>query len=382
MFPPAFSVPVPPAGIKTCSGETVAQCMISDSEFRGPDEQRLYRSQRLGQPGSRRHPPGILVADPPANLSFGVRTPDQESSVAQCLQFEPRIASRGYEQLQATQESMYHRHKQKLGQVPDSTAEIPPDLLRRGFGLSTRFGESAGAIIQRTRQSLPNDVTLHPAYQTNRNYDWRRSGINPLTHTFGIKGSGNIDHLSEVLAPRSETHIVSTTVDRVEHGALVRDPDPIDPKPRLLDRTMVASQLSPHRDPATLPPAGVGGRTSEFTVGDAIAGMGTMRALDRDYEATPKDYNPADNVTHGIATKPNPFPTPIRGPGKYAHLGLADEDFLMLRDREHIVPVMVQALGLAEEEAVAIFERVAKEMRRSSISVAEFYDAFRAADNV
>jgi hypothetical protein len=382
MFPVRFAAPVPRAGIKTSTGESVAQCMISDSEFRGPDAQVLYRSHRLGDPGLRLHPPGVFIPDPPANLSFGIHTPEHSATATECLHFDPPFTSAGYEQLRATQESTYHRHKQRLGQVPAPTSDIPPDLLRRGFGMSTRFGESVGAIVQQTHQSVPDDVTLRPGYQTNRNYDWHRSGINPLIHTFGRKGSGNIDRVAEVFAPNDETHIVATAVDRVGHGALVRDPDPIDPKPRLLARTMVASQLVPRTDPAALPPAGLGGQVSEFTVGDTITGMGTMEAFDRDYEATPKGYNPADELRHGLPTKPNPFPTPLRGPGKYAHLRLADEEFLLLRDKDHIVPVMVQALGLTEEEATRIFDRVAEDMQRPNISVAEFYHAFRAAESV
>jgi hypothetical protein len=249
--------------------------------------------------------------------------------------------------------------------------------MHRGFGVSTQIGEPVSSIVQQTRQSLPSDVTLHPGFQTNRNYDWRRAGINPLTQYFGIKSTGNIDHLNAMFEPDHTTHIVSTAVDRADHSSIVPEPDPLDPKPQILARTMLASELNPKKDPAALPPAGVCSQTGEFTIGDAIAGMGTMGIIDRDYRRIQRKGGMIESMTHGIPTKTNPFQNPITGPARYAELGLSDEDFLLLRDRAHVVPIMVKALGLEEDKAGTVFDRVARRLGRETISLSEFYDDFR-----
>jgi hypothetical protein len=145
----------------------------------------------------------------------------------------------------------------------------------------------------------------------------------------------------------------------------------------MLARTMLAAQLIPKRDPAAMAPAGVASRATEFTVGDTIAGMGSMDAFDRDHQRRPRKVSMAERITHGLPTKPNPFKSPIAGPGKYAHLGMSDEDFVRLRDRGHIVSVMVRVLAIGEEEAESVFDRVAERVGRDTISAAEFYDEFR-----
>jgi hypothetical protein len=71
------------------------------------------------------------------------------------------------------------------------------------------------------------------------------------------------------------------------------------------------------------------------------------------------------------------FKGPPAGRGKYAHLGFENEEFLRLRDRTHIVPVMVEALEFGETEVEALFDRVADRFGRDTISAAEFYDEFR-----
>jgi hypothetical protein len=221
---------------------------------------------------------------------------------------------------------------------------------------------------------------MRAAYQTNRNYNWASSGINPLTHTFGIRGSGNIDQVAGAMQTDTTTHLVTTAVDRADHGSIIPDPDPLDPRPRLMERTMVSSQLRPKPDPAQLPPAGVVSKASEFNIGDTFAGMGTMTSFDRDYLTVPREYHREELLTHGISTKPNAFPNPLHGPGRYVALGLSDEDFAMLRDKEHIVPVMVSALDLSDEEAGAIFDRCAERLGRDKISVSEFHEAFKAGE--
>jgi hypothetical protein len=272
---------------------------------------------------------------------------------------------------------MYHRNKHRVGHIPESSTQIPAALLGRGFGISTKMNEPVGAIVQQTQQNLPNDVTLHCGYQTNRSYDWRRAGINPLTHRFGIKSTGNADHLNAVFEPEHTTYIVATAVDRAGGGATVPDPDPHDPKPRILARTMLASQINPKKDPAERPPAGVTLHADEFTIGDTIASMGGMDAFDRDHLKRPKKVCMAERIVHGMPTKPNPFKNPLAGPGKFADLGLSDEEFLRLRDKDHVVPVMAKALDLGEEEAGVIFDRVAARVGRESLSVSEFYGEVR-----
>jgi hypothetical protein len=375
MFPPRFTAPVPAAGIKTQGGETVAQCMIYDSEYRGPDHQLLYRQPNLTEPGDHSHLPGIpaTVADP--SISFGKPTTAQNSTAAECLAIDPPHQTPSFASLHTSQESLYHRSRQRLGQSTDGVAQIPGPLIRRGFGISTQLGEPVGAIVQRTRQSLPDDVTLHPGYQTNRNYDWRGARLNPLTYTFGIKSTGNVDHLNAVFAPDHATYVVPLAVERASQGATVPDPDPLDPRPRLLARTMLSGQLNPRPDPAALPPAGVGSQSSEFTIGDTIAGMGQMDAFTGE---RPRRHSLADAIAHGVPTKPNPFKNPLAGPGKYASLGLSDEDFLKLREKGQLTRVMASALGMEEEEAGVVFDRVAARVGRKMISVAEFYDDVRA----
>jgi hypothetical protein len=65
------------------------------------------------------------------------------------------------------------------------------------------------------------------------------------------------------------------------------------------------------------------------------------------------------------------------GPGKYSSLGLTDEDFLKLRPRAQVIPVMVTALALPEQEAGKIFDAVARNEGRNEISVAEFHNEFK-----
>lgn len=381
MFPRNYASKVPPAGIKTHGGDSVKDCLTCDDEYHGPDTQTLYRHRWLGDPGQRLHTPGIYNPDPPANISFGIRTPGQNSTTCECVHTEPVNTTQSYLKYMDKQEEGYLRSKHKLGHVPDGVAQIPDELMKKGFGISTKFGESAGDIIQKTNQGLPSDITLQTGYQTNRHYNWNRTGINPITYTFGIKGESEIDHVTAVMNYDSSTKIVPTAVDRADHNEIVPDPDPIDPRPRTIMRTMVSSQLKDMRDPSERPPAGVSTRASEFTIGDTFAGMGTMDSYDPDYHPMPRDYHPEDDMVHGVPTKPNPFPNPLRGPGKYINLGLSDEDFLLLRDRAHVVPVMVQALCLSQEEADKMFDTVSSRLNRDKISISEFYDYYRTLSN-
>jgi hypothetical protein len=105
--------------------------------------------------------------------------------------------------------------------------------------------------------------------------------------------------------------------------------------------------------------------------------MGAMSAFDKDYAVKPRGFNLADEIVHGIRTVPNPFPNPLKGPGVYSDLGLSDEDLMKLRDRVHVIPVMVNALGLSEEVAGEIFDDVAHDQNRELISVIEFLQAYR-----
>jgi hypothetical protein len=141
---------------------------------------------------------------------------------------------------------------------------------------------------------------------------------------------------------------------------------------------MRADQLRDRRDPVDRPPAGIGTRANEFTIGDTFAGEGLCDSRDADYRGSPRSYNRADDVRHGVRTPPNPFPNPLRGPGKYSRLGLSDEDFMKLRDRAHLVPIMVVALALTEDEAGEIFDHLAARYRRNVVSVSEFHEEFKA----
>ncbi|OHT05734.1 hypothetical protein TRFO_26475 [Tritrichomonas foetus] len=377
MFPRNYADAVPAAGIRKTGYGSVAQCLICDDEYRGPDSQTLYRHRWLGEPGQRLHTPGIYNPDPPPNVAFGMRTPGQNSSTWECVHTEPVNTTQPYLKYMDKQEARYLRSKHKLGAVPDGVAEIPDELLKTGFGINTKFGESVGDIVQKTHQSIPLNKTLQTGYQTTRNYDWTNTGINPNIYTFGIQGESQIDHVTEIMNYDDSTKIVPTAVDRADHNAIVPDPDPVDPRPRTIMRTMVSTQIKDSRDPSERPPAGLSTRASEFTIGDTFAGMGAMDSHDPDYRPMPRDYRPEDDMVHGVPTKPNPFPNPLRGPGKYINLGLSDEDFLLLRDRAHIIPVMVQALCLSEEEANNMFDNVAQRCGRQKISVSEFYDYYR-----
>ncbi|KAK8893890.1 hypothetical protein M9Y10_022319 [Tritrichomonas musculus] len=384
MFPRNYAAAVPPAGIKTHGGDSVKQCMISDDEFHGPDSQILFRNRRLGDPGQRLHTPGIFNPDPPANIAFGIRTPGQNSSTNECVHCEPVNTTDSYLKYLDKTESRYLRSKHKLGQVPDGVAQIPPELMTKGFGVSTKFGESAGDIIQKTNQGLSNNETLQTGYQTRRNYNWNGTGINPVTYTFGITGESQIDHLTEIMDYDKSTKIVPVAVERADNNAIVPDPDPINPIPRTTMRTMVSSQILGKRDPSERPPAGLCTRSSEFTIGDTFAGMGAMDSFDRDWDLAKtrtRDYHPEDDMVHGVPTKPNPFPNPLHGPGKYINLGLSDEDFLLLRDKKHVVPVMVQALALTDDEASGMFDAISSRLGREKISISEFYDYYRTTQH-
>lgn len=384
MFPRNYAAAVPPAGIKTKSGEGIKECFNGKDEFEGTDTQWRYRHRRLGEPGQRLHTPGILNQDPDANIAFGMRTPGQNSSTNECVHIEPQNVTNPYLKYLDKTESRYLRSKHKLGQVPDGVAEIPDELMNKGFGISTKFGESAGAVIQQTHQSTPDNVTLQTGYQTRRNYNWENSGINPVTYTFGIQGESEIDHVTAIMNYDNSTKVIPMAVERADNNAIVPDPDPINPLPRTRMRTMISTQVLDKRDPSEMPPAGVVTKTSEFTIGDTFAGMGAMDSFDRDWDISKtktRDYHPEDDIVHGVPTKPNPFPNPLRGPGKYINLGLSDEDFLLLRDKKHVVPVMVQALALTEDEATAMFDSVASMNRRDKISISEFYEYYRTSQH-
>lgn len=376
MYPRFYTRDVPPAGIRTSGGTGVGECFKDDVDFKGPDVQLAYRNQRLGDPGRPLHTHGVLDPPLPSNLVFGVSSGSKNFTTADCLKMEPEHESLAHMKYVEAQEKGYHRSKQKLGQTPDGIANIPDELYERGFGINTRFGETAGQVIQGTYCDIPNDITLTPGYQTKRNYNWEASKINLRTHTFGIRGEGNIDHLNEVMNMNAnDTNLVPLPVDRADNNQIVPDPDPVEPWTRTTMRTMTADQLHGTRDPAQRPPAGLSTQAIEFTVGDTIRGMGLMDA--RGPTESMREREVPQGMTFGIKTKPNPFPNPLRGPGRYVALGLSDEDFLLLRDRAHIVPVMVKALALKEEEANQIFDSVAQREGRDKISISEFHQEFK-----
>ena len=378
MYPRFYTRDVPAAGIKTHGGPGVKDCMWDDADFHGPEAQRSFRNQSLGEPGERLHTNGIIDPPLPSNLVFGVTSGKQNYTTSDCVHLEPEHETKAYDKYVEATESQYHRSKQKLGQVPDGIAEIPEDLKKRGFGVRSRFGESAQAVVQGTLCSAPRDPTLAVGYQTNRHYNWKTSGINLRTHTFGVKGEGNIDHVTELMNQDNGSSIVPIAVDRIDHNQAVPDPDPVEPQTRTTMRGMTSRQLHGTYDPAALPPAGLNREALEFTVGDTIRGMGLM---DSRGPTEPKIDREVPDRVYGVATKPNPFPNPLRGPGRYVDLGLSDEDFLLLRDRKHIVPVMMNALALTEDEANAIFDQVSVREKRDKISVSEFHQEFKRSSN-
>ena len=382
MFPRGYAVKVPPAGVRIEGGEHVKDCMKYNPQFKGSYVQSLYRHHSLGDPEKRIRTPGVDDPELPANYVYGVKSDPSNGSVQTCVKVEPEHKTGAYDHLMDRKEAQYHRSKHKLGQVPDGVAVISPELHARGFGVRTVYGEPAGSVIHDSDMDIPLDPRLGTGYQTRRNYDWEKSNINLKLHTFGIRGEDRIDHVTELMNMKEDTPIVPTPVDRYNHNQIVPDPDPLDMKTGLLRRTMNAEQLHGTYDPAQLPPAGVSTATPEFTVGDTFAGMGLMTARGpvNDIKDT-KEWHIYDDLTHGVKTKPNPFPNPLRGPGRYVDFGLSDEDFLLLRDRAHIVPVMVRALALTEQEANDIFDRVSMRHRREKISVAEFHAELNSMRN-
>jgi hypothetical protein len=174
-----------------------------------------------------------------------------------------------------------------------------------------------------------------------------------------------------------DTEVVDTAVDRATHTVILPDPNPLNPRPSIAAHTMRADQLRDTRDPSERAPAGFVPRAADFNIGDTFAGIGLMDSKDADFTARPRQFNQADDIRHGIPTPPNPFPNPLYGPGRYIHLGLTDEEFMKLRDKAHIVPVMVTALAITENEAYAIFDAVAHREGRDLVSVAEFHEEFK-----
>jgi hypothetical protein len=377
MFPRHFTDPVPPAGIKTQSGAGAAGCFLWSQDYDGGDTQVRYRSHKLGEAGERLHTPGILNREIPHTIVFGAKSGEKNGSVGGLLHEEPKHDTQARQALLNASEAEYQRSKQRLGQTPVGVADIPGALKTRGFGIETRMGETVGEVVQRSRCDVPRDPRMHTGYQTRRNYDWNRSGLDPVTHTFGIKGESGMDHVTRELNYGNDTSIVVTAVDRADHNAILPDPDPLDPVPGIVQHTMRADQLRDLAEPSSRAPAGVVTRTSEFTIGDTFAGMGLMTSVDVEHTTKPRGISAADDIVHGIRTMPNPFPNPLRGPGKYVNLGLSDEDFMKLRDRFHILPVMVEALGLSEEEATEIYDQVARDQGRDLISVLEFHEEFK-----
>ncbi|KAH0795250.1 hypothetical protein GPJ56_000699 [Histomonas meleagridis] len=376
MFPRNYAANVPAAGIKTHGGDGVASCMRYDEKYQGPERQKLFRSHHLGEPGERIHTPGIMPTTFPDNVAFGIHSGAKNGSTYECVHEVPSNCSKVYQEFLDKQEEQYQRAKCPLGHGPKPISKIPDDLKKRGFGVSTRFGEKAGTVIQDSKTDIPNDKTLGVGYQTRRNYQWGK--INPVTHTFGVTGpQRNVDHLTEIMNYDNSPRIVPLAVDRAQNNAIQPDFDPGNPYTNMKEYKMNSTRYRTRRDPCELPPAGISTVSSEFTVGDTLAGMGAMDSFGENYDTKVRDYNPADHITHGVSTKPNPFPNPLSGNGRYENLGLTNEDFMKLRDKAHVVPVMVAALGLRTDEANEIFDNVANQLGRKLISVLEFHEAYR-----
>jgi hypothetical protein len=293
------------------------------------------------------------------------------------MRIEPDHASAAYDTMVNCSEAQFQRTKRKLGQVPDGVAIVPERTLESGFGISTKFSETLGAVVQGTLCDTPLNPRVATSYQTNRDYDWRLARVNPQTHRFGRRGEARRDHITSLMQWDGTSHVVETAVDRANHDAVQPDPNPLNPRPSIVAHTMRADQLRDTRDVSERAPAGFVPRSGEFNIGDTFGGMGLMDSLDADFRPRPRQFNRCDDIRHGVPTPPNPFPNPLYGPGKYAQLGLTNEEFAKLRDRATVVPVMVTALALGEEEAGRIFDVVAAREGRQLISVAEFHDEFK-----
>jgi len=375
MHPKRYVEGVKPAGISTKTGEKAIDCFKSNTDYKGGDVQLAYRSHKLGNPGERMHVPGIVGPQVDNNLVFGIKTGSKNCSTAECIKAEPEHVSQSYKHFIEESESTYESYKKPVGKTPQGQTEIPEKLMKNGFGVSTRFSESAGTVIQNTKQDILQDPRVQTSYQAKRNYDWKT--INPNSHTFGIKSEGNIDHVNEVFRSENEQHITAIAVDRAKNSAIVPDPDPVNPRPRTTMRTMGGKQVRNTRDPAELPPAGLPTTSIEFCVGDTITGLGLMDSFSVDRSTENKQWTMADDMVHGIKTKPNPFPNPLRGNGKYSSLGLSEEDFLLLRSKGQILPIMTRALGISDEKAIEIFDTVSQRVNRQKISVSEFHQQYK-----
>ena len=364
---------IKPAGISTKDGEHIDLCFKPEPKYSGSETQNLYRNHKLGAPGEKTKTPGVYDTIN-SNAVFGIKTKEKNGSTGESMKSDLEHSSKSYQHYLEEQESTYQRSKQPVGHSIKTNFKVPTEIEKVGFGKLTKFSESSGTVIQNSDQDVLTNPRAQTAYQTKRNYNWK--DINPNSFSFGVKSEGNIDHVHEVLKFDESSSIVPLAVDRAKNFAIVPDPDPVDPRPRTTMRKMGGKQVKNFQDPSELPPAGLPTTSLDFSVGDTICGLGLMDSKAMD-DKNNKEWNPKFEQVHGIPTKPNPFPNPLKGNGRYSSLGLSEEDFMELRPKNQILTIMKNALQLNDEQIIQIFNIISNREKRNKISVSEFYDYYK-----
>jgi len=368
MYSKTFSKSIRPAGIETKAGEHIDHCLNAESDFNGPEVQRLYRNRLLGPPGEKLRPPGIIDEPLPQNMVFGIETKAKNGTSVDCIKSEPTYQSPAYQRFLTIQDPSLRKTKEASSSVC--------------FGKPSEFSETMGDVVHQTHQDIPKNSKYEPGRQVSRSYVWSTSRINPVTHTFGIKSEGNVDHLSQTINSFGNNDgIVPLAVDRLKHNATVPDPDPLKPKERIILKTKKGIEVKSLRDPIDLPPAGKTSLIPPMSVGDTFQSMGLMDSIGPEC-SKPKEWNPAYDKVHGIKTRIDRFPDPFKGPGRYASIGLSENDFIELREKSKLVPVMVRAFGISEDEATSVFNSAAAKLKRDRISVAEYHQEYHQKNNL
>ncbi|CAM44108.1 conserved hypothetical protein [Leishmania braziliensis MHOM/BR/75/M2904] len=195
-----------PAGVHGDWTEATTAELLSSYNPNGvttPDHIRSFHHRGYDVGEQRRHWSLAKDASVDPNMRHGVKSKETGGADA-CLRPE-MYADKMTALLDAQRETQYLSNRRKpLGHAPVPQDPVPVPF--GGFGIVQKKGDSTQSVLAGYRSV---DV-LHPAgEQLTRNYDWEKSGIDPIQHRFGKPSASPNGSTASALCSDSATQLVS-----------------------------------------------------------------------------------------------------------------------------------------------------------------------------
>jgi len=217
-----------PAGMSTKHEDTAKDALTWNARPPTPPHQRKYRQLAV-------HEPGVIIRhfgaaeDPIPEGPFGDRTVSKPGdTVAENMKGTYPSTEMGRWALEQAEDVYDSSKKEPLGRgykrghkIPDQMGTTKPFGMTLGAKELDRANQLKHVVFPTTEPPEIDDKNTHahqlyvrshqaylPGEQRRRNYEWERTQVDPVTHSFGRKDSGNVhDGVKLALQPELDQEL-------------------------------------------------------------------------------------------------------------------------------------------------------------------------------